>query len=232
MPRYKTRFARLIETKPALAERVKPYLDHLLAWDGKISAESTAATLCEAWYEELYGLDYPGETLLEAYVNDEPAQFRALLIAARDLTHMHGDWRVPYGMIHRIQRHRNVSELLWIPFSDHTPSLPSLGGHGPMGVIFTQYYTPSIYIPLVRTARKRYGVLGATYLATYEFGPKVRGASVHQFGSSGDSESPHYFDQAELLSQRRLKPEYFEWSEVEAHTRVAYHPGEKPPIKK
>ncbi|MBL8828986.1 MAG: penicillin acylase family protein [Planctomycetaceae bacterium] len=228
LPRYAERFKKLQAEEPKLAERVKPYLDHLLAWDGRISAESTAATLCEAWYEELYGLDYPGEKMHEQYASDTNQQFRALSVAANELTQMHGDWRVPYGWVHRIQRHREVSELLWVPFTDHSPSLPSLGGHGPMGVIFTQYYTPSIYIPLVRTARKRYGVLGVTYLAVYEFGPKVRGSSVMQFGASGDRESPHYFDQAELVSQRRLKPEYFEWADVLSHARSAYHPGEKP----
>ncbi len=227
LPRYAERFKQLQRDEPQLAERVKPYLDHLLAWDGRISAESTAATLCEAWYEELYGLDYPGEKMHEQYASDPTEQFRALLAAAKDLSFMHGDWRVPYGWIHRIQRHHDVSELLRVPFTDHSSSLPSLGGHGPMGVIFTQYYTPSIYIPLVRTSRKRYGVLGLTYLAVYEFGPKVRGASVMQFGSSANRDSPHYFDQAELVSQRRLKPDYFEWEDVLSHARSVYHPGEK-----
>ena len=142
----------------------------------------------------------PGEKMHEQYANDPVEQFRALTVAARQLQNIHGDWRVPYGRIHRTQRHREVAELPWVPFDDHLPSLPSLGGHGPMGVIFTQYYTPSVYIPLVRTARKRYGVLGLTYLAVYEFGPKVRGASVMQFGASADPESPHYFDQAELVA--------------------------------
>jgi len=228
LPKYAERFKQLIEAEPALAEQVRPYLDHLTAWDGRITAESTAATLCEAWYEELHGPFYPGEKMHEQYITNVAEQFRALLSAAEDLRRIHGDWRVPFGSVHRIQRHRHVAELLRVPFDDHLQSLPSLGGHGPMGVIFTQYYTPSIYIPLLRTTRKRYGVLGATYLAVYEFGPKIRGSSVLQFGSSSNPDSPHYFDQAELLSQRRLKPEYFEWDEVLAHARTSYQPGETP----
>ena len=47
-------------------------------------------------------------------------------------------------------------------------------------------------------------------------------------GVSGDPNSPHYFDQAQLLSQRKLKRELFEWSDVLAGAKVVYHPGEPP----
>ena len=56
---------------------------------------------------------------------------------------------------------RLVADLLQVPFSDKLPSLPCAGVHGPMGVIFTQYYSPTINIPLVRTLDKHYGVIGA-----------------------------------------------------------------------
>ena len=53
---------KLRETNAELAGRVEPYLQHLLDWDCRVTAESTAATLCDAWYKELYGIDYPAET--------------------------------------------------------------------------------------------------------------------------------------------------------------------------
>ena len=50
--------------------------------------------------------------------------------------------------------------------------------------------------------RRRYGVVGTSYLAAWEFAPEgVRGASLVPFGASGDPRSPHYFDQAKLLSR-------------------------------
>jgi hypothetical protein len=49
---------------------------------------------------------------------------------------------------------------------------------------------------------------------------------VVNFGSSGDPASPHYFDQARLLSERKLKPELFYWSDVLAGATHVYHPGE------
>ncbi len=96
-----------------------------------------------------------------------------------------------------------------------------------MGVIFTQYYTPSIYI---RWCARRGSVTECWSHVSGRVRVWSEGArsSVMQFGASGDHESPHYFDQAELVSQRRLKPEYFEWADVLSHARSAYHPGDKP----
>ena len=85
-----------------------------------------------------------------------------------------------------------------------------------MGVIFTQYYTPSLKIPFIKTIRNRYALVGPTYLAAYEFGTKFRGATVSVFGASGDPRSPHFQDQAELLAAGRMKDELFEWEPIAA----------------
>ena len=72
-----------------------------------------------------------------------------------------------------------------------------------MGVALTQYYSPSIDVPLVISQKKRYGMAGVSYLAAWEFAPEgVRGASLVPFGVSGDPRSPHYFDQAKLLAEQ------------------------------
>lgn len=227
-PKYARALAKFEKSHPKLFNRVKPYLDHLIDWDYRITDVSSQATLCEAWYEELYGMDYPGEVLKKKFVNDMEAQFKALLTAADKLQAMHGNWQVPYGRIHRIQRHANVADLLDVKFDDRKYSLVSLGGHGPMGVVFTQYYTPSIFIPFVISQKKRYGLIGATYLGVYEFGPKVRSATLTHFGQSGHPKSPHFFDQAQLLSARKLKRELFYWEDVVQSARWLYHPGQPP----
>lgn len=100
-----------------------------------------------------------------------------------------------------------------------------------MGIIQTEYYSPVLNLPFVQTPKKHYGVLGASYLAVYEFGERVRGASVVNFGESGDPNSPHYFDQAVLMSQGRMKPELFHWDDVLAGAVAKYHPGERPASK-
>ena len=74
-----------------------------------------------------------------------PEQFKALTTAAQKLKNTFGDWKVPYGQANRLQRHADVSDFYRIPFSDKLPSLPSTGMPGPPGVVFTMYFTPSIY---------------------------------------------------------------------------------------
>ncbi len=228
LPRYAEKFQQLEKDDPDLAGRVRPYLDHLLAWDARIVADSTAAPLCHAWYEQLYGRGYPGETMRAIYVDQPAKQFKALVRAADRLGRMHGDWQVEYGEIYRSQRLSRLADLVDARFDDSAPSLPSLGGHGPMGAIFTQYYSPSIEIPWVISQHRRYGMVGTSYLAAYEFAPEgVRGASLVQFGASGDRASPHFFDQAELLSQRQMKPELFTKQQVLHGAVRSYHPGER-----
>lgn len=228
LPKFKLEHERLKKSDRVLAERSAPYLELLLAWDAKVSAESTAATLCLQWYEELYGFGYPAETLKPKYLADPTQKFRALIDAASKLQTLYGNWQIPYGDVHRIQRHPNVADFIDIPFNDELPSLPHSGAGGPPGVVFANYFTPPINIPLVRTVKKQYGVVGTTYLSVIEFGPRIRASSLVQFGASGDPASPHFFDQAELLSQRKLKPQLFYWEDVVAQCKRVYHPGEEP----
>ena len=228
LPLYAKAFEELKKSDPALAAKARPYIEHLLDWDCRSSLDSTQTTLCVAWYERLYGGGYPGEQLKQRFVDNMPVRFEAIIQAAADVQSAHGDWQVAWGKVHRIQRHANVADLVDVPFDDGLPSLPSAGTHGPMGVIFTQYYTPTIHIPFVKTVSKHYGVIGYTYVGVFEFGDRVRGATLLQFGASGNPASPHYFDQAALLSQQKLKPELFYWEDVLSGARNGYQPGERP----
>ncbi|HEX6962721.1 MAG TPA: penicillin acylase family protein [Lacipirellula sp.] len=228
LPRYAKQLEQLRADDPRAAEQVKPYLDHLLAWDGRITAESTAATLCSAWYELMYGPRYPGETMRAQFQNDAAEQLLALPRAADALADLHGDWRVPYGNVFRTQRIARVADLTDARFRDSRHSLPCIGGHGPMGVAFTQYYSPSIVLPFAITQRRRYGLAGASYMAAWEFASQgVRGASLVPFGVSGAPTSPHYADQAELMSKQQMKPEHFTEQQVERHAVRSYRPGDK-----
>jgi acyl-homoserine-lactone acylase len=120
-----------------------------------------------------------------------------------------------------------VADFFDIPFSDSQPSIPSAGLHGPPGVAFTMYFTPSINIPLVRSMKKHYAVVGSSYMSAIEFGDKIESRSLVQYGSSGDPKSPHFFDQAQLLSKQELKASPFYWDDVKAAAKRTYHPGEE-----
>jgi acyl-homoserine lactone acylase PvdQ len=228
LPIYAQRLEALKQTDPKLAARAEPYLAHLLDWDCRVEAGSTQATLCEAWYEELHGMEYPAEKLLPKYVAEPKLEFEALVASAEKLRSRHGDWRVPWGELFRVQRQRNLVDLTSVAFDDNKPSLPLLAAPGPLGVVFTQYYAPSIKIPFLISMNKRYGLVGTSYMAVYEFGPQVRSASVLNYGQNGDPLSAHYFDQSRLLSERKLKPDLFAWPEVVAGAQLVYHPGELP----
>lgn len=229
LPKLKDHFERLKSTNPELAAKAAPYVEHLLEWDCRADADCTRTVLCLAWYEELYGMGYPAETLKPEYVKDPDQKFAALVKMAEHLASLHGDWKLRFADVHRVQRHHDVADFFKIPFSDRKPSLPLLGLPGPLGVVFTQYYTPSVFVPLVRETRKRYGIVGATYLGVIEFGERIRGATLVQYGASARPSSPHYFDQAHLLSEKKLKPQWFYWDDVKANAKRVYHPGDPEP---
>ncbi len=222
LPRYERWFADLKKSNPDLAGRVAPYLEHLLDWDYKGGADSTQATLCAEWYEQLYGRGYPVEVLKKEYQTDIPARFEALVKAADILTETFGSWKVPYGEVHRLQRHAYQPGPATVPFSDDLPSIPQVGLRGPLGVAFTVYDTPSM-----PGRKNRYAVVGASYMAVAEFGERMKAKSYLHFGQSGDPESPHFFDQAELLSKQQFKDAWFYPEDVEKHTVKKYHPGEE-----
>lgn len=226
LPRYAQIHEELKATDPELASRLAPYLDHLLAWDGKIALDSTAATLCHAWYEELYGAGSPARVLKPEFLDNPSAILPALADAAETLKKHYGDWKVPWGEVFRVQRHTEVVDFLAVPFNDKLPSVPSAGVPGPMGPIFTLHYTPRITVPLLKNTVRRYGIVGASYVSVVEFGEKIRAGTLIQYGQSADPKSPHFFDQAVLLSQKKLKPELFYWDDVLAGAKSAYHPGQ------
>lgn len=226
LPKYARDFGELERADPALAASVRPYWEHLRQWDCIGSVSSTETTLCVAWYNELYGDVYRSETMQPQFVADRPARFKALAAAAERLKKDYGDWKIRYGDIHRMQRHANVADLFAIPFSDKAPSLPSAGLNGPLGVVFNMYFTPRIESAIFKTQKKHYAVVGHSYVAAIEFGERIQGGSLLQFGASGDARSPHFFDQAELMSQRRFKPQLFYWDDVVAGAKRVYHPGE------
>ncbi len=63
--------------------------------------------------------------------------------------------------------------------------------------------------------RKAYRGSQSTRLV--ELGVPVRSWSLHAYGQSDDPASPHYDDQAILLSERRFKPVWFNRNDLEGH---------------
>jgi acyl-homoserine lactone acylase PvdQ len=224
LPRFQRDMERLVSDNPPLAEKVRPYLEHLLDWDCKVAEASTAATLCEAWYIELYGEGYPAETIRKEYAASRLSRLNGLVKAARKLKQTHGDWKVPWGKVHRMQhltKKEGVVEAA-VSFNANRESVFSPGAPGPLGVIFTTYSTPTI-----RWIRPvRYAVVGASYLGVVEFGKDgVRAGSLVPYGQSTDKSSPHFMDQAQLMAGKKLKNAWFSLADVRANALCSYQPG-------
>ena len=62
-------------------------------------------------------------------------------------------------------------------------------------------------------------------MAVAEFTRRIQTCSVVPFGTCGRRTSPHFFDQAQLYSSKKLKTAWFYRDEVEQHANRVVHPG-------
>ncbi len=196
----------------------------LRGWDYRWGADSTATSLAVFWGEALWapsaspakaaGLsvwDWMAERATDAQRLD------ALASAVDRLSQDFGDWRVPWGEINRFQRNDGA---IVQKFDDARPSIP---------VPFTSSQWGSLASFGARRypgTRRYYGTSGNSFVATVEFGPRVRAWAVTAGGESGHPDSKHFADQAELYASGTLRPVYFYPEDLKGHVERVYRPGE------
>lgn len=196
----------------------------LKRWDRRWGAASTATSLAVFWGEALWapsaqpakdaGLsvwDWMAERATDAQRLD------ALAAAVDRLTQDFGSWKVGWGEINRFQRNDGA---IVQKFDDARPSIP---------VPFTsaQWGSLASFGAKRWSGTKRYyGTLGNSFVATVEFGPKVRAWAVTAGGESGHPESKHFKDQTERYAAGDLRPVYFYPEDLKAHVERVYRPGE------
>ena len=223
IPALQDEFRVLGRTNAGLAAEISECWRHLSEWDYRSSVECTRTAVVVAWYEELFGVGYPAETLKSEY-RDRSTWFQALKKAQKHVAGVYGTWKPQWGETHRLQRIKNQPDTKSAAFSLNTllPSIPCAGTPGPLGIINTVYSSPEI--PIVRP--RRFALVGPSYLSVVEFTGKVNCASLVPFGASGRPRSPHFFDQAKLYSESRLKPAWFYPGEVASKTKVVLDLGQ------
>jgi acyl-homoserine lactone acylase PvdQ len=72
----------------------------------------------------------------------------------------------------------------------------------------------------------RYAVGGTRWIHAAELAQNMQSRTVVTFGQSADPASPHWFDQAALFTQGRLKHTWFTRAEITANARRVYRPGD------
>jgi len=183
-------------------------IERLQIWDRRAEIESVETT----WFV----------LSTERWFMDRGAQsrpFAHLEALAAVLAGLERDWgrtEVAWGELNRLQRPPSQDPD---DFSAELPSLPVAGAPSAAGSVFVFHTEPG-------STGVRYGQHGNSFMKVIEFGPMVRGRSLLVFGQSGDPESPHFFDQAQLYSDRAFKPAWFTREEVQANAVDSYTPGE------
>lgn len=197
----------------------------LASWDLKTGVESVGTTLGVFWANQLMADARDLERPWDAYIFDFLAKETsdAMKIAAFEkalerLKSDFGTWEMPWGEVNRFQR---ISGEIEPRFDDTQASFP-VGMNSSMWGSLAAYGSR----PYPNT-KKWYGNVGNSFVAVVEFGEKVKAKSLLAGGQSGNPDSPHFKDQAEMYAQGKFKDVSFYREDVVKNTKRTYRPGEK-----
>lgn len=213
----------LPEADPRKAEFKAP-VELLRQWDRRVSETSVATSVAVFWGEALIG-----QNPRAALAFDEPVyahlvgrvsgaeRLDALASALERLRQDFGRWDTPWGGINRYQR---LADDIDPRFDDARPSLPN-------GMASSVWGALAAFEPQEPHRNKKlYGVSGNSFIAAVEFGPTVRAKVLSCGGESGDPDSPHFNDQAELYRTGKFRDALLTKGDVLAHAAARYRPGE------
>jgi len=127
-------------------------------------------------------------------------------------------WQIPWGEINRFQR---ISSDINSTFDDSKPSIPIGYASSAWGML------PAYISRPFPNTKKRYGEHGNSFVCAVEFGKKVKAKSLLAGGQSGEEQSKHFFDQAEMYRKGQFKEVLFYREDVEKNAEKTYHPGER-----
>lgn len=208
---------------PPLDEAIKVLQD----WDLGYGENSVATSLAVYWGEDMLTLlrdkvdsevrrNLMMDELMVAHTSPED-KLAVLANAIRRLQTDFGKWNVPWGEINRYQRRTGAIRE---SFDDAAPSMP-------VGFTSSRWGSLASYGARVYpNTKKRYGSSGNSFVAVVEFGDRLQARAVVSGGQSGDPDSPHFTDQADLFCKAQFRPVFYYREEVEQHQERIYRPGE------
>jgi acyl-homoserine-lactone acylase len=211
LPALLQEFADLRASGAPRADDLRAPIAELTAWDHRATTSSIATSLFVGW-ARANELRRRGE----AGTSEPFARVGALESAVGELERAWGTWKKPWGEINRAQR-PDASGVR--AFDDALLSVPVPAAPGWLGSFFT-FNT--------RTAPEGhvgYGIHGNSFVKVVSFGKSIEARSIITFGSSGNPDSPHYFDQVRLYAEKMFKPAWFSREAVLANAERIYRPG-------
>jgi acyl-homoserine-lactone acylase len=197
-------------------------------WDYYAKENSIATTLAVEW---AYKLD---PIILKSYIDEgeldqveNTKNFAKNASIAQMIPQLEGvikelqskwrTWKVNWGDVNRFQR---TSGDIDLKYDDNKPSLPIGFGPGSWGSL------PSFKSSYQNGSKKRYGYNGNSFVCAVEFGSKIKAKSLLAGGNSGDLNSKHFSDQAEMYQKGQFKDVLFYKEDVIKNAERTYHPGE------
>lgn len=211
----------------ALRISLKDPIAELKQWDYHTSTSSVAATLAQEWaprvnrgiqnvYIEQGQKDQVAKTIAFAQTAKPEELLNPLKTTINDLNKRFGKWQMPWGEVNRFQRSTGQIQEV---YNDSAPSFPVAFGSALWGQL------PSYRSNQFNT-NKRYGYSGNSFVCAVEFGEKVKAKSILAGGNSGNPNSRHFNDQAEMFAKGEFKDVLFYKEDVLKNMEKKYRPGE------
>ncbi len=218
-------YAQLPQSDP-LIEELKAQMAILKAWDYRSGENSIATTLAMEWAPKM------NASIRKVYINpgekDQVENTKAFAKTARpnelldplvatvaDLKKRFGKWDIAWGEVNRFQR---LTGAVNEKYDDSLPSYPVGFGSAMWGQLASFRTSPT-------QNNRRYGFSGNSFVCAVEFGKRIKAKSILAGGNSGDVNSKHFSDQAEMYSKGQFKDVLFYKEDVLKNAERTYQPG-------
>ena len=199
-------------------------IEVLRKWDLKTAKKSVGMSLAH-YYGTIYNREgknpknLRGNERFDYFGTGSPfnERLQIFLKAVGKLEKDFGRWDTSWGEINRFQR---LSGEINAGFDDKQPSIPIGMASGRWGAL------ASFGARAYPNTRRIYGSSGNSFVAVVEFGKKVKAKSLLAGGQSGDKNSPHFYDQAQMYADAKFKNVFFYKEDISANAKRIYKPGE------
>ncbi len=193
-------------------------MDVIAAWDGTTAKDSRGGVLFQHWWD-LYSDDYSSDENFAVRwrtsdpigtpmgLRDPDRALAAFETAVGEVRERYGALDVAWGEVHRLR------------FADGT-DLPIGGAGNDMGAFRIIRYRDE-------PDGKKRAYSGDSWVFAVEFSTPPRAYSVVSYSQSEYIDSPHYSDQAPLVSNNEMKRVAFTEPDIKAALITQYHPGEE-----